>query len=82
MIAFVVVSLLPFLVALLLFDGVAWPFVIGGFCGFAAGTVLNVTDVLARGSRRDRTAARVISADATTNGRTAACANLTTEVGA
>lgn len=82
MIAFVVISLLAFLVALLLFDGVACPFVIGVFCDFAAATVLNVTDILARGSRRDRTAAMVIPADTTVNGRTAACANLTTEVGA
>jgi membrane protein implicated in regulation of membrane protease activity len=55
LIAFVVVALLAFLVALLLFDGVAWPVVIGVFCGVAAAMVLNVTDILARWSRRDRT---------------------------
>jgi hypothetical protein len=55
MIAFVVVSLLALLVALLLFDGVAWPVVIGVFCGFAAATVLNATDIIARWSRWDRT---------------------------
>jgi hypothetical protein len=52
---FVVVSLLAFLVALLFVDGVAWPAVIGVFCGFAAATVLNATDVMARWSRRDPT---------------------------
>ena len=37
-----------------MFDGVAWPVVIGVFSGFAAATVLNATDVLARRSRRGR----------------------------
>jgi hypothetical protein len=54
LIVFVVVSLLASMVALLLFDGVAWPVVIGVFSGFAAATVLNATDVLARRSRRGR----------------------------
>jgi membrane protein implicated in regulation of membrane protease activity len=52
LIVFVVVSLLASMVALLLFDGVAWPVVIGVFSGFAAATVLNATDVLARRSSR------------------------------
>ena len=52
---FVVVSVLAFLVALLLVDGVAWPVVIGVFCGLAAAMVLNATDVMARWSRRSRT---------------------------
>jgi di/tricarboxylate transporter len=59
LVAFVVVTLLAFLVALLLFDGVVWPVVIGVFCGFAAATVLNATDILARWSRRDRTGGEV-----------------------
>ncbi len=52
---FVVVSLLAFLVALRFFDGVAWPVLIGVICGFAAATVLNATDVMARWSRRNPT---------------------------
>jgi hypothetical protein len=36
-------------------DGVAWPAVIGVFCGFAAATVLNATDVMARRKGRDST---------------------------
>ena len=55
LIVFVVVSLLAFLVALRFVDGVAWPAVIGVFCGFAATTVLNATDIMARRSRRDPT---------------------------
>ena len=51
----VVVSLLAFLVSLRFVDGVAWPAVIGVFCGFAAATVLNATDIMARRSRRDPT---------------------------
>ncbi len=49
-----VVSLLTFLVALLLFDGISWPVVFSVFCGWAAATVLNVTHVIARRSRRDQ----------------------------
>ena len=50
-----VVSVLAFLVALLLVDGVAWPVVSGVFCGLAAAMVLNATDVMAWWSRRSRT---------------------------
>jgi hypothetical protein len=55
LIAFVVVSLFAFLVALLLLDGVFWTAVIGVFCGFAAATVVNATEVVARRSGRDPT---------------------------
>jgi membrane protein implicated in regulation of membrane protease activity len=55
LVVFVVVSLLAFVVALRFVDGVAWPAVIGVFCGFAAATVLNVTDVMARRKGRDST---------------------------
>jgi hypothetical protein len=48
LVVFVVVSLLAFVVALRFVDGVAWPAVIGVFCGFAAATVLNATDVMAQ----------------------------------
>jgi membrane protein implicated in regulation of membrane protease activity len=48
-----VVPLLAFLVALLFVDGVAWPATIGVFCGLAAATALNATDITARRSRRD-----------------------------
>jgi hypothetical protein len=51
LVVFVVVSLLAFLVALRFVEGVIWPAVIGVFCGFAAATVLNATDVMARWSR-------------------------------
>jgi hypothetical protein len=54
LVAFVVVSLLAFLVALHFIDGIIWPVVIGIFCGFAA-WMLNVTDVMARWSRREPT---------------------------
>jgi hypothetical protein len=50
-----VVSLLAFLVAFRFVDGVLWPAIIGVFCGLAAATVLNVTDVMVRWSRRDPT---------------------------
>jgi hypothetical protein len=52
--AFVVASVLAFLVALLFVDGVVWPGVIGVFCGFAA-AVVNATDIVARWRRRDPT---------------------------
>jgi hypothetical protein len=58
LVVFVVVSLLAFLVALRFVEGVIWPAMIGMigvFCGFAAATVLNATDVMARWSRRDPT---------------------------
>ena len=55
LLAFVVVSVLAFLVALLFVDGVVWPAVIGVFCGFAAATVVNATDIVVRWRRRDRT---------------------------
>jgi membrane protein implicated in regulation of membrane protease activity len=55
LVVFVVVSLLAFVVALRFVDGVAWPAVIGVFSGFAAATVLNVTDVMARRKGRDST---------------------------
>jgi membrane protein implicated in regulation of membrane protease activity len=58
LVVFVVVSLLAFFVALLFVDGVAWPVVIGIFCGLAAAVVLNATDVMARRSRRDSTGDR------------------------
>ena len=50
-----VISLFAFLLALRFVDGVAWPAVIGVFCGFAAATVLNATDVMARRKGRDST---------------------------
>jgi hypothetical protein len=50
-----VISLFAFLLALRFVDGVAWPAVIGVFCGFAAATVLNATDVMARRKGRDPT---------------------------
>ena len=55
LVVFVVVSLLAFGVTLRFVDGVAWPAVIGVFSGFAAATVLNVTDVMARRKGRDST---------------------------
>ncbi len=58
LVVFVVVSLLAFLAALRFVDGVIWPAVICVFCGFAAATVLNATDVMARWSRRDPTDSR------------------------
>jgi Na+-driven multidrug efflux pump len=63
LIAFVVVSVLAFLLALPFVDGVVWPGVLGVFCGFAAATVLNATDVMARWSRRDPTGDEAGSAD-------------------
>jgi hypothetical protein len=60
LVVFVFVSLLAFVVTLRFVDGIAWPAVIGVFCGFAAATVLNVTDVMAQRKqagphgRRDR----------------------------
>ena len=53
-----VVSLLAFLVALLFVEGAAWPAVIGVFCGLAAATALNATDIMAQRSRRDSTGDR------------------------
>lgn len=50
--AFVVVSLLAFLAARYLLNGILLPTVIAIFCGFAAATVLNATDILARRTRR------------------------------
>jgi hypothetical protein len=61
LVVFVVVSLLAFLVALRFVEGVIWPAMIGMigvFCGFAAATVLNATDIMARWSRRDSTDSR------------------------
>ncbi len=55
LVVFVVVSLFAFLLAFSFVDGVAWPAVIGVFSGFAAATVLNVTDVMARRKGRDST---------------------------
>ncbi len=55
LVVFVVISVLAFLVALRFVDGLAWPAVIGAFCGFAAATVLNATSVMARRSGRDPT---------------------------
>jgi hypothetical protein len=49
-----VVSLFAFLLAFSFVDGVAWPAVIGVFCGLVA-TVLNATDVMARRKGRDPT---------------------------
>ncbi len=58
LVVFVVVSLLAFLVALRFVERGIWPAMIGMigvFCGFAAATVLNVTDVMARRKGRDST---------------------------
>jgi hypothetical protein len=55
LVVFVVVSLLAFGVTLRFVDGVAWPAVIGVFCSFAAATVLNATEVMARRKGRDST---------------------------
>jgi hypothetical protein len=38
-----------------MFDGIFWPAVISVFCGLAAATVLNATDVMARRSGRNPT---------------------------
>jgi hypothetical protein len=64
LVAFVVVSLLAFLVAQLLFAGIFWPAVISVFCGLAAATVLNATDIMARRSGRNPT-----DSEAGTDGR-------------
>lgn len=53
LVGFAVASLLAFLAARLLFDGILLPAAIGVFCGLAVATVLNATDVLARRTRRE-----------------------------
>ena len=55
---FMVVSLLAFLAARYLLDGILLPTVIAIFCGFAAATVLNATDVLARRTGRQQAGGR------------------------
>jgi hypothetical protein len=64
LVVFVVVSLLIFLIALLLFAGIFWPAVISVFCGLAAATILNATDIMARRSGRNPT-----DSEAGTDGR-------------
>ncbi len=55
---FMVVSLLAFLAARYLLNGILLPTVIAIFCGFAAATVLNATDVLARRTGRQQAGGR------------------------
>ena len=50
--AFVVVSLLAFLAARYLLDGILSPTVIAVFCDFAAATILNTTNIMARRTER------------------------------
>jgi hypothetical protein len=55
LVVFVVVSLFAVLLAFRFVDGVAWPTVIGVFCGLAAATVLNATGIMARRKGRGPT---------------------------